>query len=92
MNNFKKTILTIATISTIAVAAAAPAQAKPKHWKHGLGTGIGIGVGLGIAGALLQPRDTRTVYVREPRCYIEQEPLYNSRGRVVSYQEVRVCD
>ncbi len=92
MNTFKKTILAIAAISTIAVAAAAPAQAKHKHWKHGLGAGIGIGVGLGIAGALIQPREPRTVYVRQPRCYIQQEPLYNSRGRVVSYQEVEVCD
>jgi len=97
MNNFRKSVIAVATIATLAITAAAPAQASSKHWKRGIGAGIGIGVGLGIAGALLHNNHRRVYvqqphyYVRHPVCHIRNEPLYDRYGRVVAYQRVEVC-
>ncbi len=94
MKSYTKTIIAIAAITTMAVAAASPVQAKSK-WKKGLATGIGVGVGLGVVGALInnnhRQRD-RVVYVERPRCYIDEEPLYDRYGRVVAYRDVKVCN
>ena len=45
MNTFKKTVIAIATISTIAVSAAGPAHAGSK-WKKGLAAGVGKFTGI----------------------------------------------
>lgn len=91
MNTFKKTVIAVATIATIAVAAAAPAQAGSKHWKHGIGAGIGLGVGLGIAGAIING-GPRTVYVHQPRCFVQRQAVYNQWGQFAGYQNVQVCN
>jgi len=64
MNTFKKTVIAIAAVSTLAVAAAAPAHAGNK-WKKPFAQGLGFGVGLGIASAILTPRP-QTVVVAQP--------------------------
>ncbi|MGB7335809.1 MAG: hypothetical protein WBD01_08470, partial [Salaquimonas sp.] len=74
MYTFKKSVIAIATVATLAVAAAAPAHAGSKHWKNGLAAGVGVGVGLGIAGALFAPRQ-RTVIVQQPT-YVVQPTCY----------------
>ncbi len=86
MNNFKKTIIAIATISTIAVSATAPAHAGSK-WKKGLAAGVGVGVGLGIAGALLN--GTRQ---RQSTVYVQQQPTYVVRQPVCSWQQQNYQD
>ena len=43
MNAFKKSVIALATIATLATAAAVPAQAGSKHWKRGLAAGVGVG-------------------------------------------------
>ncbi|MGB7288042.1 MAG: hypothetical protein WBC71_14025 [Salaquimonas sp.] len=97
MNGFKKSVIALATIATLSATAIAPAHAGSKHWKRGLAAGVGVGVGLGIAGALLAPRHRTvivqqpTYYVRRPRCELQNEPLFDRYGRVVAYQQVRVC-
>jgi len=91
MTNFKKTAIAIATIATLAVAAAAPAQAGSKHWKKGIGAGIGLGVGLGIAGAILNSGRPQTVVVHQPRCWTQQQKVYNQYGQFAGYQNVQVC-
>lgn len=89
MNTFKKSVLAIATVSTLALAAAAPAQAGPNWWKKPLAQGIGFGVGLGITNAILQPRPQPT-YVVQQRCFYQQRQVINQWGQV-SYQNVQVC-
>ncbi len=99
MNAFKKSVIALATIATLATAAAVPAQAGSKHWKRGLAAGVGVGVGLGIAGALLHQPRHRTVYVQQPRYYVRQpvchyqiEPLFDRYGNIVAHQRVQVCN
>jgi hypothetical protein len=74
MNAFKKTVLAVATASSL-VMAAAPAQASPLQWigpngnnfGNGLAVGVGLGVGLGITNNLLAPRPN-TVIIQQPTC------------------------
>ena len=93
MNVFKKTVIAIATVSTIAVAAAAPAHAGNK-WKKSFAQGIGFGVGLGIAGAILAPRP-QTVVVAQPAyaptCYTQTRQFYDAYG-YLRVQNVQVCN
>lgn len=94
MNTFKKSVIAIATVSTLAVAAAAPAHAG-NYWKKPLAQGIGLGVGLGIAGAILAPR-TQTVVVAQPTyvaptCYTQARQFYDAYG-VLRVQHVQVCN
>lgn len=96
MNTFKKSVIAIATISTIAMATAAPAHAG-KKWKKAFGAGLGFGVGLGVAGALLAPRQQTVVvqqqptYVVQPRCYTQARQFYDAYG-VLRVQHVQVCN
>lgn len=98
MNAFKKSVIALATIATLATAAAVPAQASSKHWKRGLAAGVGVGVGLGIAGALLHQRPRHhyvqqpRYYVRQPVCHYQNEPLFDRYGNIVAYQRVQVCN
>lgn len=91
MNTFKKSIIAIATVSVLAISAAAPAHAGSKYWKKGLGAGIGLGIGLGVAGAILNTGRTQTVVVHQPRCWTQQQAVYNQYGQFAGYQNVRVC-
>jgi hypothetical protein len=91
MNTFKKSIIAIATVSALAVAATAPAHAGSK-WKKGLGAGIGLGIGLGVAGAILNSGRPQTVVVHQPRCWTQQQAVYNQYGQFAGYQNVRVCN
>jgi hypothetical protein len=101
MNAFKKSVIALATIATLATAAA-PAYAGSKHWKRGLAAGVGVGVGLGIAGALLHQRPRHqsrhhyvqqpTYYVRQPVCHIQNEPLFDRYGNIVAHRRVQVCN
>jgi len=94
MNTFKKTVIAIATVSTIAVTAAAPAHAGSK-WKKGLATGVGVGVGLGIAGAILGNRSRTVVvqqptYVVQPTCYTTTQNYYDQYG-ILRSRTVQHC-
>ncbi|MGB7288043.1 MAG: hypothetical protein WBC71_14030 [Salaquimonas sp.] len=94
MNTFKKSVIAIATIATLAIAATAPAQAGSKHWKNGLAAGVGVGVGLGIAGALFNGTRQRqsTVYVtQQPVCYNQTQQYYDQFG-ILRARTVQVCN
>lgn len=94
MNNFKKTVIALATVSTLAVAAAAPAHAG---WKNNFGKGLAVGAGIGIAAAILAPRQNTVVYAQQPvvvaapSCGIQNRPVHNAYGQFIGYQQVQVC-
>lgn len=88
MNNFKKAMVAVLTVATLAGATVAPAHAG-KWWKKPLATGVGVGIGLGIVGAVTRPRHG-TVYV-ERECWDERVTFINEYGdRRVRYE--RVCN
>ena len=85
MNAFKKSVIAIATMSTLAVSMAAPANAG-NHWKKPFVQGLGFGVGLGVVGAILQPREPQTVYIQQPSC--RQVAVYNQYNQFMGYQTI----
>jgi len=88
MNTFKKTVIAIATVSTVAVAAAAPAHAGNK-WKKPFVKGLGFGVGLGITSAILAPRP-QTVVVAQPVCTTHSQQYYDQYG-ILRVRYVQSC-
>jgi hypothetical protein len=91
MNRMKKTVLALATLTTVAIAAAAPAQAN--HWKKPFVQGLGFGVGLGITSAILSPKP-QTIVVQQPGyvggCTWQQQQYYDAYG-VLRIRNVQVC-
>jgi len=55
---FRKSVIAIAAIATLA-AAALPSTASAHRWRH---HGIGLGIGLGIVGAGIYAGGCQTVY------------------------------
>ena len=88
MNAFKKTVIAIATVSTVAVAAAAPAHAG-KKWHKPFVKGLGFGVGLGIAAHVLTPRP-QTVIVAQPVCTTHSQQYYDQYG-ILRVRYVQSC-
>lgn len=93
MNTFKKSIIAIATVSTLAVAAAAPAQAGNnwhKPFVKGLGMGVGAGIGLGVTNAILNPRPQTVVVAPQPAypTTCRQVAVHNGYGQFIGYQTV----
>lgn len=97
MNTFKKTVIAIATLSTLAVAAAAPAQAGnnwQKPFVKGLGMGVGAGIGFGITNSLLNPQPQTVVVAPQPtyqpvyQTSCRQVAVYNGYGQYVGHQTV----
>lgn len=90
---FRKTILSLATVATLASAAMIPTQASAK-WHPAYGWGIGAGVvGALAAGAIIansQPAYAEPVYV-EPACYITKRKVWVDGVGWVR-QRVRVCE
>lgn len=90
MNAFKKSLVAILAISTVAGATVSTAHAGGKWWKKSLATGVGVGVGLGIVGAVTRPRSQTVIVHQQPQrqCWVQPVTVYGVYGPYTQNQTV----